>query len=79
MIASPRTRREKVFVEQTLNENQQIVYSYYYATRQLGKGGFATCYEVKVKNQAERYAIKVIPKKNTNIGKDNFFKKVSMM
>jgi len=45
-------------------------------TRQLGKGGFATCYEIKIKNHSEKYAMKVIAKKNMNVSKESFMLKV---
>lgn len=44
MIAPPKTRRDKVFYEQITTEDQKTIVNTYYVTRQLGKGGFATCY-----------------------------------
>jgi serine/threonine protein kinase len=60
--ASPRNHQDSTVYEEKVTQKGEHYFHPYHVGRLLGRGGFATCYEVNAANDNTKYAIKIIPK-----------------
>ncbi len=56
------SHQDSTVYEEKVTQKGEHYFHPYYVGRLLGRGGFASCYEVKAANDTARYAIKIIPK-----------------
>lgn len=61
-LRSGSTRKDKTIYEEKTNLKGDIYYQPYHIGKHLGKGGFASCYEVTKPNDPKKYAVKIISK-----------------
>jgi hypothetical protein len=61
MILTSQSKSQLIY-EKRLNSKGEPVYEEYKKGKHLGKGGFATCFEVIKKSTNQRMAIKILEK-----------------
>jgi polo-like kinase 1 len=69
-------RKNQIICEEKVTAKGQIYRESYQIGKLLGKGGFATCFEVTSISDDKKYAVKIIPlqtSKPENMGKVSFF------